>query len=113
MGQREIQEAAGDKRGLEQEIETSGGGGGRWRVFCEGDQYKILVNLGGVNPEDLRIKTVADSVVVEVRQEEGHDGNKRRFSQSFKLPNNISPDTVTSTLSAEGILTISAPLLGN
>ena len=64
-------------------------------------------DLGGVDA------VCGDSVVVEVRQEEGRDGSKRRFTQSFKLPNNISPDTVTSTLSAEGILTISAPLPGN
>ena len=87
--------------------ETSGGG--RWREFCEGNQYKILVNMGGINPENLAIKTVADSVVVEVRQEDGGT----LFSQAFNLPSNVSPESVTSTLSGEGILTISAPLTGN
>ena len=87
--------------------ETSGGG--RWREFCEGNQYKILVNMGGINPEELAIKTVADSVVVEVRQEDG----RTLFSQDFHLPSNVSPESVTSTLSGEGILTISAPLTGN
>ena len=87
--------------------ETSGGG--RWREFCEGNQYKILVNMGGINPEELAIKTVADSVVVEVRQEDG----RTLFSQDFHLPSNVSPESVTSTLSGEGILTISAPLPGN
>ena len=91
------------------ERENSGGGGGRWREFCEGDQYKIMVNMGGINPEDLTIKTVADTVVVEVRQEDGGT----LFSQSFKLPSKVRPETVTSTLSGEGILTISAPLSGN
>ena len=87
--------------------ETSGGG--RWREFCEGNQYKILVNMGGINPEELAIKTVADSVVVEVRQEDG----RTLFSQDFHLPSSVSPESVTSTLSGEGILTISAPLTGN
>ena len=84
-------------------------GGGRWREFCEGDQYKIMVNMGGINPEDLSIKTLADTVIVEVRQEDGGT----LFSQTFKLPSNVRPETVSSTLSGEGILTISAPLTLN
>ena len=86
---------------------------GRGRVFCEGNQYKIRLNMGATKPGDLVIKTVADSVIVELRQEEGRAGSSQTFSQSFKLPSNIRPETVTSTLSGEGILTISAPLAGN
>ena len=86
---------------------------GRVRVFCEGNQYKIRLNMGATKPGDLVIKTVADSVIVELRQEEGRVGSSQTFSQSFKLPSNIRPETVTSTLSGEGILTISAPLPGH
>ena len=86
---------------------------GRGRVFCEGNQYKIRLNMGATKPGDLVIKTVADSVIVELRQEEGRAGSSQTFSQSFKLPSNIRPETVTSTLSGEGILTISAPMPGN
>lgn len=108
-----------DQGGLEEVQETQpeqlqppreNSGGGRWREFCEGNQYKIMVNMGGINPEDLAIKTVADTVIVEVRHEEG---GTPVFSQSFQLPSNVSPETVSSTLSGEGILTISAPLPGN
>ena len=89
------------------------GNTGRWSAFCEGDQYKIRINMGGIDPGNLVIKTVADSVVVELRQEEGRAGTSQTFSQSFKLPSNVRPETVTSTLSGEGILTISASLPGN
>ena len=116
---KEVEETPGDRRGrgtqsVEQlqpppgEGENSGGG-----VFCEENQYKIRVNVGPIKPGDLVIKTVADSVIVELSQEDDRTGSRQTFSQAFKLPGNVRPETVTSTLSGEGILTISAPLPGN
>ena len=101
-----------DQQVEEVEEVEEGESSGRGQVFFEGNQYKIRLNMGATNPGDLVIKTVADSVIVELRQEEGRAGSQT-FSQSFKLPSNIRPETVTSTLSGEGILTISAPLPGN
>ena len=105
----EVEETPGGPQPPAGERESSGAG----RVFCEGNQYKIRLNVGATDPGDLVIKTVADSVIVEVRQEDGRAGSSQTCSQSFKLPGNIRPETVTSTLSGEGILTISAPLPGN
>lgn len=84
------------------------------RVDCDDDTYKIMVDVHQFRPEDLVIKTVDDAVIVEANNEEktvdGRSYSTKSFSQSFSLPRGLDPGTVTSALSQEGILTISAPL---
>ena len=84
------------------------------RVECDEDTYKIMVDVHQFRPEDLVIKTVDDSVIVEANNEEktvdGRSYSAKNFSQSFNLPRGLDPRTVTSALSNEGVLTISAPL---
>ena len=84
------------------------------RVECDEDNYKIMVDVHQFRPEDLVIKTVDDAVIVEANNEEktvdGRSYSTKSFSQSFSLPRGLDPGTVTSALSQEGILTISAPL---
>ena len=84
------------------------------KVVIDDESYKILVNVKNFNPEDLVIKTVDDCVVVEANHEDktvdGKNYSSQCFSQSFNLPHGINPESVTSALSKDGILTISAPL---
>lgn len=87
---------------------------GASRVVYEDDLYKILVNVDKYQPEELMIKTVDNSVVVEAKHEEktsdGRSYSTQSFNQSFTLPRGVNPECVTSALSKSGILTISAPL---
>ena len=84
------------------------------RVVYEDDQYKILINVEHFQPEELMIKTVDNNVIVEAKHEEktsdGRSFSTKSFNQSFALPRGVSPDTVSSSLSKTGVLTISAPL---
>jgi len=84
------------------------------RVQYDDDTYKILVNVENYKPEELVIKTVDNTVIVEAKHEEktsdGHSYATQSFNQSFTLPTGIRPESVTSGLSKEGVLTISAPL---
>ena len=84
------------------------------RVECDEDNYKIMVDVHQFQPEDLVIKTVDDAVIVEANNEEknsdGRSYSTKSFSQSFNLPRGLDPGTVTSALSKDGVLTISAPL---
>ena len=84
------------------------------RVVYEDDQYKILINVEHFQPEELMIKTVDNNVIVEAKHEEktsdGRSFSTKSFNQSFALPRGVSPETVSSSLSKTGILTISAPL---
>merc|ERR1712152_63829 len=87
---------------------------GASRVVYEDDLYKILINVDKYQPEELMIKTVDNNVIVEAKHEEktsdGRSYSTQSFNQSFNLPRGVNPESVTSSLSKSGILTISAPL---
>ena len=72
------------------------------------------MNVESYKPEELVIKTIDNTVHVEAtHQEKTSDGRSystKSFNQSFTLPRGVNPDLVSSALSKEGILTISAPL---
>eukprot|EP00092_Neocalanus_flemingeri_P007651 GFUD01008261.1.p1 GENE.GFUD01008261.1~~GFUD01008261.1.p1 ORF type:complete len:518 (-),score=130.90 GFUD01008261.1:252-1805(-) len=84
------------------------------RVQYDDDTYKILVNVEKFKPEELVIKTVDNTIIVEAKHEEktteGRSYSTQSFNQSFTLPKGVNPESVTSALSKEGVLTISAPL---
>jgi len=84
------------------------------RVQYDEDTYKILVNVEKFKPEELVIKTVDNTVIVEAKHEEKtNDGRSyatQSFNQSFTLPRGVNPESVSSSLSKEGVLTIAAPL---
>merc|ERR1711970_1551273 len=84
------------------------------RVQYDDDSYKIHVNVEKYKPEELVIKTVDNTVIVEAKHEEktpeGRSYSTHSFNQSFTLPRGVNPESVTSALSKEGVLTISAPL---
>merc|ERR1711994_620076 len=72
------------------------------RVVHDDDMYKIM------------IKTIDNNVVVEAKHEEktsdGRSFSTQSFNQSFALPRGVNPESVSSSLSKSGVLTISAPL---
>ena len=76
---------------------------------------QIIVNVEKYKPEELFIKTVDNTVVVEAKHSEktsdGRSCSSQSFSQSFTLPAGVDPDTVKSALSKQGVLTISAPVV--
>ena len=84
------------------------------RVVYEDDMYKILINVDKYLPEELMIKTIDNNVVVEAKHEEktsdGRSFSTQSFNQSFALPRGVNPESVSSSLSKSGVLTISAPL---
>jgi len=91
-----------------------GDNSGLSRTFIDGDLYKIEINVQNFKPEDLVIKTVGQTVQVEAKHEEktsdGASFSSRNFSQSFTLPREVDPESVASSLSRDGKLTIEAPL---
>merc|ERR1712203_659168 len=83
-------------------------------VEYDDKNYKIIVNVEKYKPEELFIRTVDNTVIVEAKHEEktsdGRSSSTQSFSQSFTLPAGVDPDTVKSSLSNQGVLTISAPI---
>merc|ERR1711953_891562 len=84
------------------------------RAYVDGDMYNIDINVQQFKPEELVIKTVGQTVQVEAKHEEktsdGASYSARNFSQSFTLPRGVDPESVASSLSKDGKLTIKAPM---
>lgn len=76
------------------------------------DKYQIMVDVSHFTPEEITVKTVDNTIVVIGKHEDKADNYgyvSRQFSRKYLLPADVDPETVTSTLSADGILSIQAP----
>ncbi|XP_076032553.1 uncharacterized protein LOC143020250 [Oratosquilla oratoria] len=84
-------------------------------VSCkeEDDKYKIVVDVKDFSPEDINVKTVDDTVVVEgkIEKKEGNAVSTQRFTRRFMLPSGVDLNAISSALSRDGVLTINAPKL--
>ncbi|XP_049793839.1 protein lethal(2)essential for life-like [Schistocerca nitens] len=74
--------------------------------------FKVSLDVQQFKPEEINVKMVDDFVVVEGKHEERQDEHgfiSRQFTRRYKLPNDVEPEAVTSKLSSDGVLTITAP----
>ncbi|CAG9796300.1 unnamed protein product [Diatraea saccharalis] len=77
------------------------------------DKFQINLDVQHFAPEEISVKTVDGYLVVEAKHEERQDEHgyiSRSFTRRYALPDGIETDNVTSKLSSDGVLTISAPL---
>lgn len=73
------------------------------------DKYQIMVDVSHFNPEEISVKMVDNAIVVTGKHEDKADNYgyvSRQFSRKYLLPADVEPESVSSTLSADGILTI-------
>ncbi|XP_067613616.1 heat shock protein 67B3 [Eurosta solidaginis] len=74
--------------------------------------FEVHLDVGLFNPEDLSVKIVDDSLVIEGKHEEREDEHghiSRHFVRRYLLPKDFDPDTIISTLSSDGALTVRIP----
>ena len=82
------------------------------QVSASNDKFMIQLELPGFAPEDFRLKTKDDIVIIEaVHDAKTDDGSSdtRKFTKEFKMPAGVVTDKLSSTYSGTGILSISAP----
>merc|ERR1719206_1405874 len=62
-------------------------------------------------PEDLDVKVEGNTIIITAKQELQESGGTRTrvFEQKFSLPSGVQAELVRSSLSREGVLTITAP----
>ncbi|XP_013790956.1 protein lethal(2)essential for life-like [Limulus polyphemus] len=87
-------------------------GGGLSQVKNEADKFQILLDVNQFEPNELNVKTVENFVVIEGKHEEKPDEHgfiSRQFVRRYMLPKEVDPETVQSSLSSDGILTVEAP----
>ena len=85
-------------------------------VIVDG-KFVYNLELSGINPQNIKVKTVGQTVVIDANQEDSNeeDGlksySKRQIHKTLPLPENVRPEDVTSALSRQGVLRITAPVL--
>ncbi|XP_034482480.1 heat shock protein 22 [Drosophila innubila] len=75
--------------------------------------YQVSLDVSVYKPNELTVKTVDNSVIIEGKSEQHEDEQgsftSRHFLRRFVLPQGYESDKVTSTLTSDGVLTISVP----
>ncbi|XP_040278198.1 heat shock protein beta-6 [Bufo bufo] len=82
-------------------------------VKLDKDQFSVLLDVKHFSPEELTVKVVGDHVEVHAKHEERPDEHgfiSREFHRRYKVPPTVDPTALTSALSAEGLLSIQAPI---
>jgi len=76
------------------------------------DGFQICFDVQQFNPNEITVKTVDNYVLVEGKHEEREDDHgfiSRQFTRRYALPKGYDPNTVISSLSSDGVLTVKAP----
>ncbi|XP_065283239.1 alpha-crystallin A chain-like [Dermacentor albipictus] len=90
----------------------AGGGGGVSELRNEPDSFQVMLDVSHFSPEEITVKTVDRCISVSARHEERMDEHgfvSREFTRRYVLPEDTLPEQVSSTLSPDGVLTITAP----
>jgi len=71
--------------------------------------FEESIKVSGFKPEDVSVKVVDNTVLVVADSKEENDGVfvHKHLEKSYSLPQGVSPDSLHSVLTKEGILTIS------
>jgi len=87
-------------------------------VLCVKDddnKFEVSIDTHGFNPEDLQVKIQDNVVSIQGKHEEKTDESNsksyvsRHLAKSFTLPQGCKMETVSSNLSKDGLLIVSAP----
>lgn len=85
---------------------------GQSHVTNDEKQFQVVLNVSQFKLEELQVKVVDKYIMVHGKHEEKTDDHglvAREFTRKYMLPNMCEMDTVTSSLSSDGVLTITAP----
>lgn len=80
--------------------------------------FHILLDVAQFSPDEIEVK-VSDNdntVIITGKHEEKKDDKgfcSREFTRRYTLPPDVDPGSVTSTLNADGVLTLKAPRKSN
>lgn len=74
--------------------------------------FQVMVDVSQFQPNEITVKTTDKNIIVHGMHEERNDqfGTvSREFRRRITIPQGVNPESVTSTMSPEGILTVMAP----
>ncbi|KAH8380202.1 hypothetical protein KR009_009446 [Drosophila setifemur] len=100
-------------RHLEKQVGGSPGSGVAGAVAKVGkDGFQVCMDVSHFKPSELVVKVQDNSILVEGKHEEREDDHgyiTRHFVRRYALPEGYESEKVASTLSSDGVLTVSVP----
>ena len=81
-------------------------------IKSDKDKYQVCVDVQQFTPQEITVKTIGREILIEGKHEEENDERgyiSRNFVRKFVLPEGLKMEDVTSTLSSDGVLSISVP----
>ena len=86
---------------------------GTSEIACGSDNFKISLDVSQFAPNEITVKAIDDNVLtIEAKHEERADEHgfvSRQFVRKYMLPKDIDLEKISSSLSADGVLSVSAP----
>lgn len=81
-------------------------------ITQDNDKFQVILDVQQFAPQELTVKTNNNSIIVEGKHEEKQDEHgfiSRHFIRRYVLPQEHDINDVVSSLSSDGILTVTAP----
>ncbi|XP_037777055.1 protein lethal(2)essential for life-like [Penaeus monodon] len=80
-------------------------------AFSEEEKHKVVLDVHDFKSGDVKVRVEDNQVVVEgrVEKEEGDFKSMKSFCRRFNFPGEVNMEAVTSAMSSDGVLTVTAP----
>nr|ATY47553.1 small heat shock protein Hsp20.6 [Galeruca daurica] len=85
-------------------------------VTIDKNKFQANFDVQHFKPEEITVRVADNYVTVEAKHEEKQDEHGhiyRHFIRKYKLPDNCDAGRLESRLSTDGVLTVTAPLVGD
>ncbi|KZC10007.1 PREDICTED: protein lethal(2)essential for life-like [Dufourea novaeangliae] len=86
--------------------------GGTSTVQADKNKFHVVLDIPQFKPEEINVKVVDKCVIVEGKHEEKKDEHgwiSRQFTRKYLIPEQCDIEQVSSSLSSDGVLSITAP----
>ncbi|XP_026564911.1 alpha-crystallin B chain [Pseudonaja textilis] len=82
------------------------------KMHLDDDKFSVSLDVKHFSPEELKVKVWGDVIEVQGKHQERQDKHgfiAREFNRKYRIPADVDPLTITSSLSSDGVLTVNGP----
>lgn len=82
------------------------------QTYVNKDGFQVTLDVQHFAPNEITVKTVDNTVIIEAKHEERQDEHgyvSRQFARRYRLPEGYNAKDVVSSISSDGILLVKAP----
>ncbi|KAL1110369.1 hypothetical protein AAG570_007900 [Ranatra chinensis] len=81
-------------------------------ITADPDKVQVVLDVQQFSPSEITVKVMDNSVIIEGKHDEKQDEHgyiSRHFKRKYLLPKDVVTNEVVSSLSSDGVLTVTAP----